>query len=388
MTDYPGAGQQPGQWPGPQGQPPQGPQNPQWPPAGPQGPGQPAPGQYGPPPGGPGGYPPPGPGGYPPPGPGGPGGPGFPPGPGGPGGPFPPGPGGFGPGGPYGPPPGGRSKTPWIIGGIALVVVAGIAVALVLVMGGSKSSSGAKGALDKLLNAAKTHDIKTAQSLTCPPLSSTFINSPLVAVTKWSIGKADENGDSASVPFAATVAGGEKNYTASAQKQNGNWKICDVQEGGGGGGGGGDAGAAQQNVQKALQAVKDHDTATAKSLTCAPLSDNLDKVPPIDSFQVGSGTVSGSSGKVPFKVTSNGTPYDEVADVQKQSGTWKVCDFHDASSSTGNGPAPSDTNLPTGLPSGFPSNLPSNLPTGLPTGGGTGSFCITPNGSTPICIPQ
>jgi hypothetical protein len=384
MTDYPGAGQPPGQWPGPQGQPPQGPQNPQWPPPGPQGPGQPAPGQYGPPPGG---FPPPGPGGpggpgFPP----GPGGPGFPPGPGGPGGPFPPGPGGFGPGGPYGPPPGGRSKTPWIIGGIALVAVAGIAVALVLVMGGSKSSSGAKGALDKLLNAAKTHDGKTAHSLTCPPFSDAITTSPFLAVTKWTIGKADENGDSASVPFTATIGSDERNYTASAQKQNGNWKICDVQEGGGGGGGGGggDAGAAQQNVQKLLQAAKDRDLTTAKSLSCAPLSDHLTEVPPIDSFQVGSGSVSGSSGTVPFKVTSEGKSYDEVAAVQKQSGTWKVCDFNEAGGNTGSGPAPSDTNLPTGLPT----NLPSNLPTGLPTGGGTGSFCVTPNGSTPICIPQ
>jgi hypothetical protein len=269
-------------------------------------------------------------------------------------------------------------------------VVAGIAVALVLVMGGSKSSSGAKGALDKLLNAAKSHDAKTAQSLTCPPLSDAISTSPFLAATKWSIGKADENGDSASVPFSVTIAGADRNYTASAQKQSGNWKICDVQEGGsgGGGGGGGDAGAAQQNVQKLLQAAKDKDLATAKSLSCAPLSGRLDQVPPIDSFQVGSGTVSGSSGTVPFKVTSDGKSYDEVAEVTKESDTWKVCDFHDASGGTGSGPAPSDTNIPTGLPSGFPSNLPSNLPTGLPTGGGTGSFCITPNGSTPICIPQ
>ena len=32
-------------------------------------------------------------------------------------------------------------------------------------------------------------------------------------------------------------------------------------------------------------------------------------------------------------------------------------------------------------------DIPS-LPTNLPTGGGTGSFCITPDGSTPICIPN
>jgi hypothetical protein len=154
------------------------------------------------------------------------------------------------------------------------------------------------------------------------------------------------------------------------------------------GGAKGDAGAAQQNVQKALQALKDHDTTTAKSLLCAPLSDNVDKIPQVDSFQVGSGSVSGSSGTVPFHVTSNGKSYNEVAEVQKQSNTWKACDFRDANSGTGSGPAPSDTNPPTGLPTGFPSNLPSNLPTGLPTGGGTGSFCVTPQGSSPICIPQ
>ena len=394
MTDYPGAGQ-PGQWPGPQGpqgpgpQGPQGPgpqnpQGPQWPPAGPQGPGQPAPGQYGPPPGS---FPPPGPGG-----PGVPGGPGFPPGPGGPGGPggpFPPGPGGpggYGPGGPYGPPPGGSSKKPWIIGGIALVAVAAIAVALVLVMGGSKSSAGAKGALDKLLNAGKSKDLNTAKSLTCAPLSDSFMTSPLRAASKWKLGDANENGDSATVPFSATVAGDERNYTASAQKQDGKWKICDIQEGGGGGGGGGggDAAAAQDTVKRLLQAGKDRDLTTAKSLTCEPLASEIENVPAIDSFEVGTGSVTGSSGTVPFTVTSEGSTYNEVADVKKTD-TWKVCDFHRVGGSSDSGsPGPTDSGLPTGIPTDFP----TDVPTDFPTGGGTGSFCVTPNGSTPICIPQ
>ena len=367
MTDYPGAEQRPGQWPEPQGPaggpPPYGP-----PPGAPQQGG--FPGQPGYPPPGPG-YPPPGPG-YPPPGSSGPGGPGgFPPGPGGPG------------YGPYGPPPGRRSKTPWIIGGVAVVAAAAIVVALVLVMGGSKGSSGANGALDKLLNAAKSRDIKTAQSLACPPLSSGLMTSPLAAVTKWKIGDANEQETAATVPFTATAANGEKNYTATAQKQDGKWKICDVQEGGGGGGGG-DAAAAQETVQKLLQAGKDRDLTTAKDLTCEPLHSQLESFPEISSFQVGAGSASGSSATVPFTVTSEGKTTSNVADVQQQSGSWKVCDFHSASGGSGGS---SGSGVPSS-PTDFPTDFPTDVPSGFPTGGGTGSICLTPSGSSPICIPN
>jgi hypothetical protein len=85
---------------------------------------------------------------------------GYPPGPGGPGGP------GFGP---YGPPPS-SSKTPWIIGAIAVAVVAGIVAALVLTLGGSgNSSDGAKAAVVTLLKADVNKDLKSAQNITCDP---------------------------------------------------------------------------------------------------------------------------------------------------------------------------------------------------------------------------
>jgi hypothetical protein len=264
-----------------------------------------------------------------------------------------------------------------------VVAVAAIVVALVLVMGGSKGSSGAKGALDKLLNAAKTRDLKTAQNLTCAPLSGEFITSPLAAVTKWKIGDANEQDTAATVPFTATIGADERNYAAAAQKQDGKWKICDVQEGGsggGGGGGGGDAAAAQQVVQKVLQAGKDRDLTTAKDLTCEPLHSEVESFPEISSFQVGAGNASGSSATVPFTVTSEGKTTSNVAELQQQSGSWKVCNFHTDSGgsggSSGSGVPSSSTDFPTDIPSGFP------------TGGGTGSICVTPAGSTPFCIPQ
>ena len=213
--------------------------------------GQPAYGQpaYGPPPGG-----------YPP-GPGGPGGPGF---------------------GPYGPPPS-RSKLPWIIGAIAVVAVAGIVVALILTLGSSSNSSaGPKAAVVTLLKADINKDLKTAQNITCDPLHSQIDASFLQTPDKsYKIGKATENGDTATV--ASTIIDADNNTL---------------------------------NV---------------------------------------------------------------VFDVQKQSGTWKVCNV--SASGAGGGGSGS---VPTGIPG---TGLPS-LPTDLPTGGGTGSFCITPNGSTPICIPN
>jgi hypothetical protein len=154
---------------------------------------------------------------------------GYPAGPGRPGGP------GYGPYG--GPPP--RSKTPWIIGGIAVLAVAGIAVALILTLGSSSNSSdGAKAAVATLLKADVNKDLKTAQSITCDPLHSqideSFVQDPDKSYT---IGKATQNGDSATV--ATTVVdshNGSHNVVFDVRKQNGTWKVCDVSAGGGGSG--------------------------------------------------------------------------------------------------------------------------------------------------------
>src|SRR5262249_30441503 len=62
---------------------------------------------------------------------------------------YPPGPGGSG-FGPYGPPPRNR-KAPWIAGGIAVLAVAGIAVALILTLSGNNSSGNATTAVAILL---------------------------------------------------------------------------------------------------------------------------------------------------------------------------------------------------------------------------------------------
>jgi hypothetical protein len=204
---------------------------------------------------------------------------GYPPGPGGPGGP------GFGP---YGAPPP-RNKTPWIIGGIAVLVVAGIAVALVLTLGGSSDSSGdAKAAVATLLKADVSKDLKTAQNITCDPLHSqinaSFVQDPDKSYT---IGKATQNGDTATV--ATTI------------------------------------------------------------------------------------------------VDSENSSHSVVFEVRKQNGTWKVCDVS-AGSSGGGSNTPGGASVPTpSIPTG--TDFPS-LPTDLPTGGATGSFCITPDGSTPICVPN
>ena len=189
---------------------------------------------------------------------------------------YPPGPGGPG-SGPYEPPPRNR-KAPWIAGGIAVLAVAGIAVALILTLSSNNSSGNATTAVAILLRADVNKDLKTAQNITCEPLHSqineSFVQNP---DKSYRIGKATENGDTATV--ASTIVDANNNtlnVVFDVEKQNGTWKVCNVTEGGAGGGG-------------------------------------------------------------------------------------------------------------SGVPGGtaFPS-----LPTGLPSGGGTGSFCITPNGSTPICVPN
>ena len=287
--------------------------------------GQPGQPPYGRPPGPPpqGGFPP-GPGGpgYPP-GPGGPGG--FPPGPGGPGGPggFPPGPGGpGGPGfGPYGPPPGRNNKMPWIIGGVALVAVAAIAVVLVLVMGGSDKKSGPSAAVEKYVQAGRNHDLAAATAVSCGALLKELTDiqqqgqdaqqqATKTGLKSYKIGKTQQNGDSAHVLAQLTYdgSGGEGNPPAgtfsvdyTTQKEDGKWKVCDVKQTSDSGG-------------------------------------------------------SGGGGGVPGQATESGS-----------------------------GPG---NPVPTGLPTGLPSDFPTGLPTGLPTGGGTGSFCVTPQGASPICIPQ
>ena len=386
MTEYPGQNPAPwqnqGPWPAPApGQP-----------QGSPGSGQPP---YGPPPGGfpragggftPGGYGPGGPGGYGPGGPGAPGGfgPGGPSGPGGYGPAGPGGPGSFGPGGPggfgpYGPPPR-RNNTPWIIGGVAIAVVGALALVLVLSVGGGKKSNDAKGVVDRLLQAAQHKDLKTAQSLTCDPLNHELVSSPLVAVTKYALGDAQESGDTATVPITATVVGEEKNYTAAAQKQDGSWKICNVEEGGPGAGGNGgqsDNGP-EQTVRRLLQAAKDKDLQTAKDLTCDPLHSQIHDAPDVGSYTVGKATINGDSATVPFSVVSDGDSENDVADVKQQDGSWKVCNFSTEDSTDQPGSSGEPTDPGTDFPTDFPTDLPSP----------TGSLCITPQGSTPICIPR
>ena len=261
-------------------------------------------------------------------------------------------------------------------------------MALVLVLGGSKSSSGPKDVADKFFKADIAKNVSAMKDLACDPIKSKINSNPSAAGDKgYKIGTVNENGNTAQVGVSLTDPDGKPaDYTALLQKQSGKWKVCDLVAGspsngpsGGGGGGGGDAAAAEQTVQKLLQAGKDRDLSTAQSLTCEPLHSQIEDVPEISDFQVGSGSASGSSATVPFTVTSEGEKHDEVAELQQQNGNWKVCDFHDSSDSSSGG----STDGPAG-PSGFPSDFPSD--TDIPSVGES-KICFTPNGSTPICVP-
>jgi hypothetical protein len=164
-------------------------------------------------------------------------------------------------------------------------------------------------------------------------------------------------------------------------------------------------------AQKYLDAGKSHNIAAAKAVSCGDLLDELNGTSgsggagqDLKSYKLGKTQEHGTSAQVFVEVTLGAGGQDDpppgtyplVFTAQKQSdGKWKVCTLGQASGSGGGGnsapashPGNEATSVPTDLPSGLPSDFPTDLPTGLPTGGGTGSFCVTPQGSSPICIPQ
>lgn len=147
------------------------------------------------------------------------------------------------------------------------------------------------------------------------------------------------------------------------------------------------SGGAEAAVDTLLKADVNKDLKTAQNITCDPLHSQIDQSfvqDPDKSYTIGKATSNGNTATVASTIVdSENTSHNVVFDVHKQNGTWKVCDVSEDGSGGGNTPGGASVPTPS-LPSGtdFPS-LPTNLP-----GGGTGSICITPDGSTPICIPN
>jgi hypothetical protein len=154
-------------------------------------------------------------------------------------------------------------------------------------------------------------------------------------------------------------------------------------------------------VDKLLKADVKRDAKAAQAVTCEPLKSQLNLTAPADkSYKIGKTTEKGNSATVVATIVDSENKTSNVLfDVQKQGGTWKVCDGQDLGTGSGGGssqtssagtgaPSGFPTDLPSGIPTDFPSGGIPSLPSGFPTGGGTGSICITPNGSTPLCIPN
>ncbi len=128
-------------------------------------------------------------------------------------------------------------------------------------------------------------------------------------------------------------------------------------------------------VSKFLKAAQNNDANAARDVTCDPLHSQINgnSDTKIKSFKVGDGKQNGNSATVPFTVTSADGDERGVASVQRQGGTWKVCDITETGSGSGGGTAPGTgsaslpSGLPTDLPSGFPTDLPSGFPTDFPT---------------------
>jgi serine/threonine protein kinase len=294
------------------------------------------------------------------------------------------------------PPPGRRSRTPLILSIVGVLVAVGAILAVVLLMGGSKSSDPAKAAADKFFKADVSKNLDEMKKLACGTILNTLTKAQSDEIsfhTAYKLGKVTkQDDDTSSVAVTLTTKDNRTfNYSTTVQKDQGTWKVCDLDEGQSvpSGGGDSDTAAAQDVVRRLLEAGKNRDLSTAQSLTCEPLSGRLENFPTITSYNVGAGTVTGSSAEVQFTAlghSGTGTGSDEtedgVAELQKQSGSWKVCDIRDASSSSGdtNGPEPSDTGLSS---PDFPTDTGSSF-----DGSPTGSFCVTPSGSTPICVPE
>jgi hypothetical protein len=139
------------------------------------------------------------------------------------------------------------------------------------------------------------------------------------------------------------------------------------------------SGGAKAAVDTLLKADVNKDLKTAQNVTCDPLHSQIDQSfvqDPDKSYTIGKATSNGKTATVASTIVdSQNTSHNVVFDVHKQNGTWKVCDVSEGGSG-GGGNTPGGASVPT-------PSLPTNLP-----GGGTGSFCITPDGSTPICIPN
>jgi hypothetical protein len=149
-------------------------------------------------------------------------------------------------------------------------------------------------------------------------------------------------------------------------------------------------------VDKLLKADVNKDLSAAQAVTCDPLKSQVDQVlqDPDKSYTIGKSTEKGDSATVATTVVdSEGQSGNVLFLLQKQGGDWKVCDATQGEprgQSGSNTPGPTDlpSGIPTDLPSGIPTDLPTGIPTDLPTLGGTGSVCVTPNGQSPICIPN
>jgi len=259
---------------------------------------------------------------------------------------------------------------------------------VVLLMGGSKSSNGAKDVADKFFKADVAKNLDGMKDLACGSLkgqlndASKFGGFPFHK--SYKLGKVTKQGDAASDVAVTLVSqdGSSRDFTARVQKNEGTLKVCEVTAGSSSSQGG-DTAAAEDTVRKLLEAAKNRDLSTAQSLTCEPLHSRVESFPSITSYEVGSGGVSGDSGEISFTVTSEGDTNSEVAELSKQGGSWKVCDFHSANdSSDSNGPEPTDTD------SSSPDFPTDSSAAGTDESSPTGSFCVTPSGSTPICIPD
>lgn len=130
------------------------------------------------------------------------------------------------------PPPGApKNKTLLVLGGaLAGILVVGTLIGIL------SSSGGPSSTLDSFLEAVSRSDKETALSLVCAKHSSSsgLGLAPADGELSWDISDEQVMGDTAQVTLSLTLSRKGTTITRAAlaelRKENGEWKVCDIDE--------------------------------------------------------------------------------------------------------------------------------------------------------------
>jgi hypothetical protein len=126
-----------------------------------------------------------------------------------------------------------RRKWPWIVGGIAVVVI--VALVIVGAVFGRSGSDDPHSAVQKFWSALVANDTKKAEKYVCSNKNLTDnanFKQLVDALTGFDIGAESGSGNTREYPVTVhlTVAGesGDQIVTTTVKKSTGEWYVCDL----------------------------------------------------------------------------------------------------------------------------------------------------------------